>query len=139
MKLSAIAEELAKLDPDASDDDVDDEAVKLEIEKNFLVEHPQVTDETVLNAMREVSEAEKTDPARAKDDPVVTEGLPDEEEAWLKRVLEKRRASAATQPQPRAPAPRWQQPQQRNSWIWPHRRDSLLDGGEWHLGGWSRF
>jgi hypothetical protein len=136
MKLSQIAEELAKLE---SEQEPDDEAEKAELEK-LLLEHPQISDEEILRALREAREAERTDPltAKAREEcrklgigdfaphklnkakpKVVPEETPDSDEVWLRQILEKRRAFAAAQPQPPAPAPHLQQPQQ--SWIRPRR------------------
>jgi hypothetical protein len=138
MKISEIADELAKLNEPEQDAD-DDEAEKAEFEK-LLMEHPEITDEMALSAIREVAEAEVLDPVTAaarercrqlgigdfephkrnKIKPlVVPEETPDSEEPWLRQVLEKRRAMVAAQPQPPSPAPRVQQPQQ--SWIRPRR------------------
>jgi hypothetical protein len=144
MKLSEIADELAKLnEPEQESDEAEIAEVGVELEK-LLMENPQITDEMALLAMREMEEAEKIDPltahARAEcrklgigdfgrppGKPVaIPENASDPDEAWLRQVLERRRAM----PQP----PRPQQPQQQSSWIHP-RRYSALSDGEWYLGG----
>jgi hypothetical protein len=155
MKLAEIAEELAKLkpEPEPSADEADDEATKIELEK-FLMEHPEVTDEAILGEMRIAEDVENGvdastaaarercrqlgigdfDRNRPKKPPVaIPETDVDPEEAWLKKVLEKRRAQMEARAQARGadPArrrPPLQQPQQ--SWARP-RRHGLYAALDW--------
>jgi hypothetical protein len=155
MKLSEIADELSKLNESEQEpDEAEKEAEKAELEK-FLVKHPEVTDEMMLSAMRVAAEAKKTDPltAHAREEcrrlgigdftpdkrnkikpQAIPEEIPGDDDGWLHRILEKRRAMIAAQRQALAltPAPVYQPPR---SFLRPRHHDSALDGGEWHLGG----
>jgi hypothetical protein len=129
----------AAMEPDS------DEAEKLKIEQ-MIMDSPELSNEAILSSMRVVDEVEKgIDPAtaaarercrqmgigdfdrnRPKQPPVaISESDTDFDEAWLRQVLEKRRAKMAeqAQAQPRGADPAHRRPQQPllQQRPWPRR------------------